>query len=39
LRSRPAVAKDLERLEQRDRDLIEGAIERLAKTGQGDVKS
>ena len=35
---RPAAVKDLERLEQRDRDLVEDAIERFAKTGQGDVK-
>lgn len=30
--------KDLERLEERDRDLVEEAIERFAETGQGDVK-
>lgn len=35
---RPAAVKDLERLEERDRDLVEEAIERFAETGQGDVK-
>ena len=35
---RPAAVKEIERLESRDRDLVEGAIERFAKTGQGDVK-
>ena len=35
---RPAAAKDLERLEQRDRDLVEDTIELFAKTGHGDVK-
>ena len=35
---RPAAVKDLEGLEDRDRDLVETAIERFAKTGQGDVK-
>jgi mRNA-degrading endonuclease RelE of RelBE toxin-antitoxin system len=36
---RPAAVKDLERLESRDRDLVEGAIERFAQTGQGDLNS
>jgi mRNA interferase RelE/StbE len=35
---RPAAVKDLERLEERDRELVSGAIERFVKTGQGDVK-
>jgi mRNA interferase RelE/StbE len=35
---RPAALKDLEALEDRDRELVEDTIERFAKTGQGDVK-
>ena len=35
---RPAALKDLERLPDRDRDLVEDAIERFATTGQGHVK-
>jgi mRNA interferase RelE/StbE len=35
---RPQAAKDLERLPNRDRDQVEGAIERFAQTGAGDVK-
>jgi mRNA-degrading endonuclease RelE of RelBE toxin-antitoxin system len=35
---RPQAAKDLERLEDRDRLLVEEAIERFATTGSGDVK-
>ena len=35
---RPAAAKELERLEDRDRDLVEAVIGRFASTGQGDVK-
>ncbi len=35
---RPAAVKELEALEDRDRDLVEDAIERFAQTGQGDVK-
>jgi mRNA interferase RelE/StbE len=35
---RPQAARDLERLEDRDRDQVEDAIERFAQTGSGDVK-
>jgi mRNA interferase RelE/StbE len=35
---RPQAARDLERLEGRDRDQVEEAIERFAQTGSGDVK-
>lgn len=35
---RPAAVKDLEKLQGRDRDLVEDAIERFASTGIGDVK-
>jgi len=35
---RPAAVKDLESLQDRDRDLVETAIERFAQTGAGDVK-
>jgi mRNA interferase RelE/StbE len=35
---RPQAARDLERLEDRDRDQVEDAIERFAQTGAGDVK-
>jgi len=35
---RPEAAKDLERLQDRDRDLVEEVIERFARTGVGDVK-
>jgi mRNA-degrading endonuclease RelE of RelBE toxin-antitoxin system len=35
---RPAAVKDLEDLQARDRDLVEAAIERFARTGQGSVK-
>jgi mRNA interferase RelE/StbE len=35
---RPAAAKDLDGLEERDRELVVGTIERFARTGQGDVK-
>ncbi|HXP87677.1 MAG TPA: hypothetical protein VN841_23290 [Bryobacteraceae bacterium] len=36
---RPQAAKDLERLETRDRDLVEEAIERFATAGIGNVKT
>jgi mRNA-degrading endonuclease RelE of RelBE toxin-antitoxin system len=35
---RPQAVKDLERLETRDRDLVEETIERFATSGIGDVK-
>jgi mRNA-degrading endonuclease RelE of RelBE toxin-antitoxin system len=35
---RPRAVKDLEGLEGRDREQVEEAIEKLARTGQGDVK-
>lgn len=35
---RPAAQKTLERLGERDRDLVEASIERFATFGQGDVK-
>jgi mRNA interferase RelE/StbE len=35
---RPRAAKDLESLQDRDRALVEEAIERFAQTGAGDVK-
>jgi mRNA interferase RelE/StbE len=35
---RPQAAKDLERLEDRDRLLVEEAIERFAETGAGNIK-
>jgi mRNA interferase RelE/StbE len=35
---RPEAAKDLERLQDRDRDLVEEVIVRFARTGVGDVK-
>lgn len=35
---RPQAAKDLERLEDRQRDLVEEAIEKFARSGLGDVK-
>ena len=35
---RPQAARELEALPARDRDLVEGAIERFAATGIGDVK-
>ena len=35
---RPQAASDLERLPNRDRDQVEGAIERFAQIGFGDVK-
>jgi mRNA-degrading endonuclease RelE of RelBE toxin-antitoxin system len=35
---RPHAVKDLERLEDHDRSLVEAAIDRFARTGVGDVK-
>jgi mRNA-degrading endonuclease RelE of RelBE toxin-antitoxin system len=35
---RPSAAKELERLQTRDRELVEAAIERFARAGEGDVK-
>ena len=35
---RPQAVKDLERLEKRDRDLVEEALDRFAASGVGDVK-
>jgi mRNA-degrading endonuclease RelE of RelBE toxin-antitoxin system len=35
---RPAAVKDLEALNGRDRELVESAIERFARTGHGDLK-
>jgi mRNA-degrading endonuclease RelE of RelBE toxin-antitoxin system len=35
---RPLAARDLEQLQNRDRDRVEDAIERFARTGLGDVK-
>jgi mRNA-degrading endonuclease RelE of RelBE toxin-antitoxin system len=35
---RPQAIKELERLESRDRELVEQAIERFAEKGVGDVK-
>ena len=35
---RPQALEDLERLEARDRDQVEEAIERFATSGAGDVK-
>jgi mRNA-degrading endonuclease RelE of RelBE toxin-antitoxin system len=35
---RPAAQKELEGLQARDRELVEGAIERFASSGQGDLK-
>ena len=35
---RPQAVRDLEKLETRDRDLVEEAIERFATTGVGDIK-
>jgi mRNA interferase RelE/StbE len=35
---RPAAAKDLDGLQGRDRELVEAAIERFARTGHGDLK-
>jgi mRNA-degrading endonuclease RelE of RelBE toxin-antitoxin system len=35
---RPQAVRDLESLQDRDRALVEEAIDRFAKTGAGDVK-
>ena len=35
---RPAAVKELEALQDRDRDLVETTIERFARSGTGDVK-
>ena len=35
---RPAAVKELEALQDRDRDLVETTIERFARNGTGDVK-
>ena len=35
---RPEAVKDLERLQDRERDLVEETIERFARTGAGNVK-
>jgi mRNA-degrading endonuclease RelE of RelBE toxin-antitoxin system len=35
---RPQAVRDLESLQERDRALVEEAIDRFAKTGKGDVK-
>ena len=35
---RPRAVRDLERLDDRDRELVENAIDRFARTGTGDVK-